>query len=206
MPAADGRINAAGGAGWHICQPASWFAHLTPRCAPTGSGILERVETRLPPEEMPGDQSEEPGPFESRLRQARKEAKLTRLEVAAKLGDGFSEASLHRWENGSAEPPFDRVRQLAELYDVSLDWLAGRTECCITHRFDHQKVVLDGDRYDRFMSLKRGDRVPEDLIAPRFLGVFQIPEKNVMVLGGDAMEAVGRRIALQAKELSTRRI
>jgi transcriptional regulator with XRE-family HTH domain len=154
---------------------------------------------------MPENPPQEPGPFESRLRQARREAGLTRPEVATRLGDGFSEASLHRWENGSAEPPFDRVRELADLYDVSLDWLAGRTECRITHRFDHQKVVLDGDRYARFMSLKRGDRVPEDLVAASFLGVFQIPEKNVMVLGGDAMEAVGRRIASQAKELSQRR-
>lgn len=51
----------------------------------------------------------------------RLEKKMTQTEVAEKLN--YSDKSVSKWERGEAIPPIDIIKDLADLYGVSLDYL-----------------------------------------------------------------------------------
>ena len=61
-----------------------------------------------------------------RLKQLREARSLTQTRVAELLG--VSLRVYHRWESGRASPHFDTVVKIADVLQVSLDELAGRTE------------------------------------------------------------------------------
>ncbi len=56
----------------------------------------------------------------------RKLNRFTQREVAQRLG--ISQPSYIRYENGSAEPTLENLVKIADLYDVSVDFLLGRKE------------------------------------------------------------------------------
>lgn len=56
----------------------------------------------------------------------RSESKMTQSEVAEKLN--YTDKSVSKWERGEAIPPIDVLKDLADLYGVSLDYLVGNTE------------------------------------------------------------------------------
>jgi transcriptional regulator with XRE-family HTH domain len=64
--------------------------------------------------------------FHERLRRLRMARKVTQTRVAEMLA--VSPRVYTRWENGDAVPLFATVVKIADILDVSLDELAGRTE------------------------------------------------------------------------------
>lgn len=58
-----------------------------------------------------------------RLRAARDAKGWTQSEAAEHTG--ISKESLSGYENGRERPPFERIVRIAEVYEVSLDYLAG---------------------------------------------------------------------------------
>ncbi|MDE7379585.1 MAG: helix-turn-helix domain-containing protein [Clostridia bacterium] len=64
--------------------------------------------------------------FQERLLEQRKLNKMTQIEVANYLK--ISQPSYIRYENGSAEPSYDNLVKIADLFDVSIDYLLGRTD------------------------------------------------------------------------------
>ena len=64
--------------------------------------------------------------FQKRLIEQRKMNKLTQRQLADYLH--IAQPSYIRYENGSAEPSFDNLVKLADLFDVSIDYLLGRVE------------------------------------------------------------------------------
>ena len=63
--------------------------------------------------------------FSERIKLMRKERHLTQAEVAAKVGlsaRGYQDLEL------GATPRGDTLLAIAEFYEVSIDWLMGRTE------------------------------------------------------------------------------
>ncbi len=59
--------------------------------------------------------------FPDRLRQARKDAKLTQENLAFELG--VSKSQVSGWENGKETPSFKHLPKLYECLGVSLDFL-----------------------------------------------------------------------------------
>lgn len=59
--------------------------------------------------------------FGNRLKQARSTKKLTQNAVADKLGVDFT--TISKYENNKSEPDNEILRELASLYEVSVDWL-----------------------------------------------------------------------------------
>lgn len=51
----------------------------------------------------------------------RLESKMTQAELAEKLN--YTDKSVSKWENGDAMPPVDTLKNLADLYGVTLDYL-----------------------------------------------------------------------------------
>ena len=64
--------------------------------------------------------------FCQRLKEFRKERRLTQRQLAAKLGT--TEDCIFFWERGRSEPALDDLIRLADFYDISLDVLVGRRE------------------------------------------------------------------------------
>ena len=63
--------------------------------------------------------------FSEKIRQLRKDRHLTQAEVAKEVGlsaRGYQDLEL------GAKPGFDNLLHIADFYDVSVDWLMGRTE------------------------------------------------------------------------------
>lgn len=64
--------------------------------------------------------------FGERLKQVRIENHKTQEEVAKQIK--ITRATLSRYEKGEIEPPINTVADLANLFNVSLDWIAGNSE------------------------------------------------------------------------------
>lgn len=64
--------------------------------------------------------------FQLNLIELRKLNGLTQRDVALKLG--ISQPSYIRYENGKSEPTLSNLVKLADIFDVSTDYLLGRKE------------------------------------------------------------------------------
>lgn len=64
--------------------------------------------------------------FCERLIEQRKLNKMTQRQVALRLN--IKQPSYIRYEKGDAEPSLESLVILADLFDVSIDYLLGRTE------------------------------------------------------------------------------
>ena len=64
--------------------------------------------------------------FQTRLTNIRRSKGFTQKQVAD--GIGTSEVGLQNYENGRRKPAFDVLIALADFYDVSLDYLVGRSD------------------------------------------------------------------------------
>lgn len=69
--------------------------------------------------------------FADKIRVLRKEKKLTQAEVAKEVGlsaRGYQDLEL------GAKSRYDALLHIADFYDVSVDWLMGRTDNPHAHR------------------------------------------------------------------------
>lgn len=64
--------------------------------------------------------------MEFRLRQLRKARRLSPLALAIELG--MAQNSISRFETGERRPDYDTLIEIAEYFNVSLDYLTGRTD------------------------------------------------------------------------------
>ena len=62
----------------------------------------------------------------NRIRQLRKEQKLTQKELAKVTG--IDQALLSKYETGERVPNTDKLIVLADYYDVSIDYILSRTD------------------------------------------------------------------------------
>lgn len=78
--------------------------------------------------------------FGTRLKAARKNKKLTQLKSAEKIG--IDDTTLSKYENNHSEPDNETLRKLADLYEVSFDWLLGKVNGR-KELSDKQKKMID---------------------------------------------------------------
>lgn len=64
--------------------------------------------------------------YAQRLRDLREDRDLTQEDIAKIIGT--SQSYYAQYENGKRELPFSRAIEIAEFYNVSLDYLAGLTD------------------------------------------------------------------------------
>ncbi len=69
--------------------------------------------------------------FAEKLKMLRKELRMSQPAVAAEMG--LSMRGYQNLELGT-EPRYSSLLRVAEFYDVSVDWLMGRTENRTAHR------------------------------------------------------------------------
>ncbi|MBQ8885327.1 MAG: helix-turn-helix transcriptional regulator [Clostridia bacterium] len=64
--------------------------------------------------------------FAERIKYLRTEAEFSQHYLAKKLNTG--QPSISHWETGQSEPDMETLWLLADLFDVSVDYLLGREE------------------------------------------------------------------------------
>ena len=64
--------------------------------------------------------------FSERLKDLRKQAELTQVDVAEKLG--ISQPAYASWERGVKKPTQENLVKIAQILDVSVDYLVGNSE------------------------------------------------------------------------------
>ncbi|MBE6804333.1 MAG: helix-turn-helix transcriptional regulator [Ruminococcaceae bacterium] len=64
--------------------------------------------------------------MKNNLKKLRKEAGLTQISLQMKTG--IEQALLSKFENGDRIPPTETLIILADFYNVSMDYIMGRTE------------------------------------------------------------------------------
>ena len=70
--------------------------------------------------------------FTERLKELRKNKGLKQQEIAELLG--VKRNTYSDWENGKTEPSFENLIKLADLLEVTLDWLFGREQMKVKKR------------------------------------------------------------------------
>lgn len=65
-------------------------------------------------------------PIGERLKTLRKSGKVTQKTIAVAIG--VSEVSYQRFEYGTVRPSLETLISLADFFDVSLDYLVGRSD------------------------------------------------------------------------------
>ena len=63
--------------------------------------------------------------FKIRLKELRQKSPLTQKEISEKLG--ISVSAYQYYEAGKNEPNIEKLKILADTFDVTLDYLTGRT-------------------------------------------------------------------------------
>ena len=66
------------------------------------------------------------GDLENNLKKLRLQKKKTQLNV--QLETGIEQALLSKYESGKRIPPTETLMVLADYYDVSMDYIMGRTD------------------------------------------------------------------------------
>ena len=90
-----------------------------------------------------------------RIRDLREDSDLTQKQVAEKLYMHLTQ--YRRYESGESEVPLNIAISIADLYDVSLDYIAGRS----IHRHGNAAPEFTADEIeliDRFRSLGERDK------------------------------------------------
>ena len=64
--------------------------------------------------------------FSERLKDLRKQAEITQVDVAAKLG--ISQPAYASWERGLKKPTQENLVKIAQILNVSVDYLVGNSE------------------------------------------------------------------------------
>lgn len=64
--------------------------------------------------------------FSERLKELRKQAHLTQVELASKLG--IVQSSYADWERGKKKPTQDNLVKIAQILNVSVDYLVGNSK------------------------------------------------------------------------------
>lgn len=74
-----------------------------------------------------------------RLQQLRKDRDLSQKEIAAHLK--FTVSTISNYEQDVHAPDLETLRKLADYYDVSADYLLGRTQYCYSLETLHSKLT-----------------------------------------------------------------
>ncbi len=79
--------------------------------------------------------------FGNNLKNLRNEAQVNQKALAAQFR--VTQATISSWENGRTAPSFEQLIQIADYFDVSVDYLIGRTNIDNNYVYNPQKDIAD---------------------------------------------------------------
>lgn len=100
--------------------------------------------------------------FKDRLNQEMDGKKCTATELAKELG--ISRQAVDNYRNGISDPPLSKLIQIADYFDVSVDWLLGRDGAVKTMDADIAAAVrctgLTENAIKKLVELKKETQIP----------------------------------------------
>jgi len=81
----------------------------------------------------------------TRLRTLRESTKLSQLKLAAVNGK-MTQPAVNRYENGVASPTFETLLWYADYFDVSMDYIFGRTDNPRGKLFDCKSQYIEDNK------------------------------------------------------------
>lgn len=104
-----------------------------------------------------------------RLRSLRESVKLSQKKIAGMIGT--SQVSINRYESGNGSPPLPTLIWYADHFDVSLDYILGRTDQPQGKLYEYKpKIVENNAEMKRFVEMcfdpnsPMNDRLKETLL------------------------------------------
>ncbi|MFA9381878.1 MAG: helix-turn-helix domain-containing protein [Acetanaerobacterium sp.] len=87
-----------------------------------------------------------------RLRSLREGIKLSQAKIAGIIGT--SQVSINRYESGAAAPPLKTLLWYADYFDVSMDYIFGRTENPQGKLYEYKsKIGESNEEMQRFIEM-----------------------------------------------------
>lgn len=119
-----------------------------------------------------------------RLKKARKSKKFTQMDVANRTN--ITNYILCSFERNYRDPDEEQLRQLADLYEVSYEWLIGKS-----------KNMYNNEKYD--------PKIDEDIM--KFLENFKVEFKNSpLALSKDPLSEETKKTIIEYMENMIRQI
>ena len=96
---------------------------------------------------------EKPTIVAKRMKELREGVKLSQGKLAACF-DNIEQTAIFRYESGQSFPPYGVLMQYADYFDVSLDYIFGRTDNPQGKLYDYQpKVWKDNKQMQEFVEM-----------------------------------------------------
>jgi transcriptional regulator with XRE-family HTH domain len=90
--------------------------------------------------------------FSKRLRTLREGLSISQSKVAKLIGT--TQASINRYENQVGLPPHKILLWYADYFDVSMDYIYGRTDTPQGKLYDYQpKIIEDNEEMQKFIDM-----------------------------------------------------
>ena len=86
-----------------------------------------------------------------RMKTLRESVRLSQKDLAAKLG--ISQSGVNRYENKQSEASYETLLQYADFFDVSLDYIYGRTDKPQGKLYDFKPKIEDNAEMQEFIEM-----------------------------------------------------
>ena len=103
--------------------------------------------------------------FSQRLRELRKNKKISQQTMSRKLG--LAESTYGTYETSRYLPPVDTLSELADYYNVSTDYLLGKTDDRYSENEGTDKLNFSDECMDRLVDISKNEtqkKILEDII------------------------------------------
>lgn len=104
-----------------------------------------------------------------RLRELRKEKGLTMKKLGEMVGVG--ESTISQYENGKRQPDFTTLDKLAEIFNVSVDYLLGRTD--VPQQASQEKSTANGELEENLVVYCRNGKTKELKLSAEKMKLFE---------------------------------
>lgn len=134
------------------------------------------------------------------LKNLRKENKISQNELSNRLG--VSRSTVAMWESGNSQPDSEMLKKIADVFDVSVDYLIGNSEYkslgeYFDRKFDSELLASGAKLWDKIMPILNayGYEVEEDVD-----GTFNIYHDGEFYTNTDENTILSRYIAAKNKD------
>jgi len=87
----------------------------------------------------------------ARIKGLRESARLSQKDMGAKLG--ITQSAVNRYENNQSEASYQTLLKYADFFDVSMDYLYGRTDQPQGKLYDFKPKIDDNDEMRLFIDM-----------------------------------------------------
>ena len=88
----------------------------------------------------------------TRLNQLRESVKLSQAKIAA-INGTVAQSAINRYENGHSDVPTELLLWYGEYFDVSMDYIFGRTDKPQGKLYNYQPKILEDERMQEFVEM-----------------------------------------------------